>query len=638
MKLNCQDCMRGDHGVCKNIENCLCAEDNHGIKKPSLADGVRVSETAVPPKPEDMEYEQAQKDRERLDNLLDNEVTDASEDNKAIEITKLLITSGHIVSKIEIKRILQEWCRKYGIKIDIPEIIAIVFDDAKTFTALKDVCFNIGLRKKEVLFEKDQFIEVSYYLMGRYHIKRIELNGNMIFFNDKYYSIDAEALIRRKSRDIMLKSKNGDINEIIKTIQDTCQIVTWQDIADSVHIKCLLNGTYDIQRGVFRDYFDPDDLVLNIIPHEYNEEMGWEVIENNVASIIEDKNDRESYYDSLSSALHPFTGIDYQFGGVGQPGTGKSQICFLSKMTLGPDNVTEASIHAIASDKTTQKDVAFKFLNIDMDMSDNTIQGIDTLKKWITQDDFTARGIYERNTTFRPTTRICFMANDLYEINSEEDAEAIYERTHVIKMDKKFRGTDGQVRDIMKKTVSEEHLSGFISYLLKNAHEIWKRQEWRHPMNKMTVEQTWNQYGNRIKEFTETCLEMGENKEDTVDVWNAWMSFTRRKNYHAKNKKKFHEIFDEIVGESPSKTRIGSGEDSKQVYAYHGFRLLRDEEVAKNETTPLTSEMNQAQKALQALTNFPMSNLTTKSENYSILVVKLTELLELLDYMRGDRK
>jgi len=328
---------------------------------------------------------------------------------------------------------------------------------------------------------------------------------------------------------------------------------------------------------------------------------------------------------------------------VGQPGTGKSQLCFLASMVFGEDNVTDATIHRIASDLTTQKDVAFSFLNIDQDMSDESIQNIDVLKRWITQDRFTARGIYEHNTTFRPMARMMFMANNLYEIGSSDDAEAIYERTHIIRIEKKFRFTDSQEKDIMARTASESELSGLITFLLKNATWIWDNQNIHHPINLQTVRDTWNLHGNRIKEFFETCCEKGAFREDQNDVWNAWIHFANKKSYPIKDKKKFAGIFDEIAGNTPTKTRIGNGEDARQVYAYAGFRIMKEDEIASKETVPFASNLN------QELANFFRAFCEESSKSSILSLLSITEksdfgdlykdkIVELLELVKKEKK
>lgn len=633
--------MGDNHDECLNPDTCLCAEDNHGYREPSLKDGVRVDPN--PPSPEEMIYEKARADKEKLDAMFDTGLGDNSAEYQIPQMVRLMVTSGHIISKLKIHDALIKWAKVYGVIAEFKALIDVAWADPDVFNAVKEISYNVGLRKEEVMFDEKQLTEAAQYLMGRYHIKRIELNGNLLFFNDKYYEKNAEALIRRNARKILIKSTNGNIKEVLGLIEDSCDIITWKDIEDHVHLKCLLNGIYDIKRGVFEDRFNPDYIILNQIPHEFNEMATFGKLDKVVSEIIEDERDRMSFYDSLSTALHPYTGIDFQFGGVGQPGTGKSQLCFLASMVLGSDNVTDAPIHRIASDLTTQKDVAFAFLNIDQDMSDEAIQNIDVLKRWITQDKFTARGIYEHNTTFRPMARMMFMANNLYEIGSVDDAEAIYERTHVIRIEKKFRNTSNQTKAIMEKTASESELSGLVTFLLKNATWVWENQNIHYPINIQTVRDTWNLHGNRIKEFFETRCEKGAHREDQNDVWNAWISFANKKNYPLKDKKKFHEIFDEVVGNTPTKTRIGTGEDSRQVWAYAGFRILEEKEIASRETTPFASNL------IQELGNFFGAFCEGSSKSSVLSLLKSVEnsdfgdmykdkFMELLELVEKEKK
>ena len=615
--INCKQCIEGKHEDCSN-ENCLCKSDNHGVKIPTLKDGVIVVES--------VESNNLKYDQDRLNDLLDNGLGNNSPEYMMPEIVKLLVTVKKIVSKISIKSVIKDLCvRKGYASVDLDKWIEVAWSDSDMFSQLKQICFDLGKNRDYILFEQNQLIEVSWYLMGRYHIKKIELNGSMLFFNDRYYENNAEQLIRRNARGLLIKSKNGDMNEVVKMIEDSCKVITWKDIEQHTHLKCLLNGTYDIKSGIFMESFSSDNIILNLIPHNYDEMSNFNEINRIVSEIIPDKRDRQSYYDSLSIALHPYTGIDFQFGGIGSPGTGKSQICELSILVLGDENVSASPIHLIASDLTTQKDVAFKFLNIDMDMSNESIKNIDVLKRWITQDKFTARGIYEHNTTFRPMARMCFMANDLYEIANTDDADAIYERTHIIKIDQKFRGTDTQIKNVVKKIASEDQLNGFITYLLKNATDIFNLQRIHYPINLNTVKEIWNIHGNRIREFFQLWCVKGEFREDQNDVWNRWISFANIKNYQIKDKKKFHQIFDEVAGNTPTKTRIGNGDQSRQVYAYHGFRLLRDDEVNINENIFRASQAQSSESSILSLLN-----INSKNPKIILIEDKIRELLELI--------
>ena len=626
IKINCGPCMKGNHENC-NSDNCLCADVkyNHGVKRETIED-IFNNPNYLRPENEPREYERALTDALDLEDFEDNGMGNNSPTWVLVEMIKLLIVSRHMVSIIDITEHLKKWCRKYRVdenEIDIA--IPTVFQDKDMFLQIKIICYKLGEIKKDILFEKSQLIEVAQWLKGRYFIKRIELTGDLLFFNDEYYKRDAEALIRRKGRECLLRSKNMDMTEIVHSIEDSCDVITWRDIESSIHMKCLLNGLYNIKTGIFTPKFSPDYIILSQIPHNYCEDSDFDRINEKVSSIIPEKSHRQSFYDWISSCLHPYTGIDFQFGNVGGSGTGKSQLGVLVEMGLGEDNCSSASIHLISKDLTTQKDCAFKMANIDYDLSNESVKQIDTLKKWITQDKFTARGIYERSSSFKPMSRLMFMANDLYEIANTDDAEAIYDRTYIIRVDKKFRHQTDEIKQVMKKTATVSQLEGFITYLLNNCTWMYENESYHHTMSVGVVEDVWNTFGNRIKMFVEKWIEKGEFRTETSEPFNKWMNYCISKNFKAKDKKQFSKIFDEIVGNTPTKTRI----DQVECYAYTGFRIKRDDEVTKEETINLDGRtIEEKKEALKALLFYSVENI---SKIFSEIKKdqKSTELLEL---------
>lgn len=617
IKINCAECMKGNHEKCTH-SNCLCREDKHGE---NLRNGAKVDDRYSSPKNEPREYEQALHDMERLEDFEDNGLGNNSPQYALIEYTKLLIYVKHMVSKLDIESVLKSWCLNH--RIDVREMemaIDIVWAEPEVFTQVKKIAKCLGSKNKVTLFDKDQLIEVAEWLKGRYQIKRIEVTGDLLFWNDQYYENDAEALIRRNARSLFCKSKNGDMNEVVKYIEDTCNVITWRDIEKSIHIKALLNGTYNIKTGIFSPKFDPDYIILNQIPHKYDCDQSFSEINGLVTQLIPDNRSKQSFYDFLSTCYHPYTGVDYQFGLLGGAGTGKSQLGVLAELAIGEDNTGNAAIHLIAKDQTTQKNMAFKMLNIDYDLSNESIQQVDVLKEWITQDKRSARGIYEQNSTFRPMSRLLFMANDLYEITNEDDAEAIYDRTYIIRVDKKYRHQETEIKQIMRKTATESQLDGFVTYLLNNATEIFKNESYHYPINLSTVESIWNTYGNRIKMFTEKWIERGVSfRTESSEPYNKWMNYCIQNNFKPKDKKQFSKIFNEIIGNTPTRTRI----DNVECNAYTGFRIKTDEEIADSETIkmPGTDMMASAQSLLKKY--FAIQKEPTKEELIKLLESEL---------------
>ena len=451
-----------------------------------------------------------------------------------------------------------------------------VLDSKEVFTAMKDIAYELGVEGTPILLEKKQNTEVAYWILGRYAIKRIDLSGDVLFFNDQYYKNEAEPLIRRKARECLVNSSNGDMSEIWNYVKDISEIISFEDIMKYSHIVVLLNGTYNIITGEFVEEFSRDNIVLQQVPHDYNPSAKYDELGKVVNQIISDKKDRQMFYDAVSLCLHPYNGVNLQYGGVGISGTGKNQLVDLIRLSLGSDNVSGARIQDIATDATTQKDCAFKMANVDADLSDASVQQIDTIKKWVTQDPMSGRGIYERMTTYRPSSRLIFMANELFEISNSDDASAIYDRTYLAKLNNRVRFTDREVMNVMQKTATKDELEGFVFYLLQNATWIAKHEKTHYSINPQDTKNTWNLFGNRIQMFYEKYfVANASNKTESRIVFDKWLHHALENGFQVKDKKKFYEVFDEVVGTYTMKTRI----NGEQVYAYSGFRLKTDEEL-----------------------------------------------------------
>ncbi len=508
----------------------------------------------------------------------------------ARQIIKHLILKRHAIGKDEISDIVNQWqkFRHYNLDVkEIRKIIDSIWSNKDMFREIKSIAHRLGIEGKQILLDKGQIHEVAEWLKGRYHIKRIDIDGKLLFFNDKHYEQKADDLIRREARECLILSTKNDVNEILSYIEDTGEIITLADIMQDIHLKCLLNGIYNIKTGEFSTGFDPEHIILNQIPHHYKDDSSFEILDKVVREIIANEKNTQSLYDFLSTCLHPYTGIDFQFGGIGQSGTGKSQICDLVVLTLGEDNVSDASIHTLAKDPTTQIDVAYKMCNVDREMSANDIKETSMLKKWITQDRFRNRAIFEHSGDFRPTARLMFMTNNLYEMANHDDADAMYERTHLITIETKHRGTVKEINKIMEKTATVEQLEGLITYLLKNTTEIYQMQKIHHPMTSKQVEDVWNRHGNRIREFIKKwCVKGVTFATERGEVWDKWLGHALDKEFPSKGRDTFYEQFEEIVGVKAVATERGG---MKGRY-YIGIRLISDQELGMKETDDIQKE------------------------------------------------
>lgn len=520
-----------------------------------------------------------------------------------VAVTKLIglyIKKDKIIEKQELQRLALLWANKFNLPLrplEISACIKNIWKNKLILDEIKNLAYRHGQNHHGVILMEDQLIEAAYWLMGRYHIKRIELTGDLIFFNDKYYSRDTEEYIKREARKLLIDSTKNSLQEVIAMIEDIAPIIKSRDLDRYGHLKCLENGTYNIKTGEFTMDFDAEYIILNQIPHRYDETATYAEINKKVSEIIPDEKNRQSYYDFLSTCLHPHTGIDIMFIGIGVAGTGKSQIGEkFPPMIFGEDNVSFASIHSIAKDATVQNDIALKMLNIDAELSDDDINHINVIKRWVTQDKFSARSIYAHITTYKPTARLMCLANALFEIDSNEDAEAIYERTHIVRMDQKFRATEKEIKNVFEKVVeaNPKELDGLITYLLKNATEIYGMQKIHNPMKPKQVMAIWNQFGNHIREFiSKHVIHTKDASKPTKreSVWVAWQDYAMEKSIDEKTRNNFYEKFEQIIEIEPVKVKDEYG---NTIVSFPGIRLKTDDELKVDELKASAEVMEQS--------------------------------------------
>jgi len=107
--------------------------------------------------------------------------------------------------------------------------------------------------------------------------------------------------------------------------------------------------------------------------------------------------------------------------------------------------------------------------------------------------------------------------------------------------------------------------------------EIYKKQRIHFPIDTAIVASIWNQHGNRIRKFIDKWLvKDAEFKSEKNDVWAKWLGVSIAEKFPAKNRNKFFDDFEEILGMSSTKIRFS---DTITVWGYRGFRIRKDEEA-----------------------------------------------------------
>lgn len=472
-------------------------------------------------------------------------------------------------------------------KFDI--IIKNVFNNVDVIESLKKLAVMYGTMKESILLTKDQHLEAAIYIVERYNVKRHGLDGRLIYFNEIHYDDKTEAFLNRQIQHLMIRPRNVDLKEVYNAIKNESPLITLEEIQKHSHMVCLLNGTYNIKTREFSTIFSPDYYIFDQIPYNYGGTQPYPEIKKFITTLIPEESDRAFYYDFTSTCFHPYNGINFQLGLVGPAGTGKTELNRLAGKCFNDDRVHGATVQRISDDATIRVDVSFGRLNIDGDMTDMGISQISNTKKFISQEVFTDRPIYNHSDKYRPSSRLMFSANSLYEISNKDDADAIYDRSKIIKILKKFRHTTQDIKNYIDNEIPKQEFDGYVTFLLHNASDMWERQDTKYKLDPTEARDIWNETGNHILQFIKKYLvKDARSTVKSLDIYNKWEEHVIHSNIDkVVSTVEFYHILEERTGRVKEKVRLHDDSNSNMVWGYYGLRLRTDDEISSRDQTHL---------------------------------------------------
>lgn len=450
-----------------------------------------------------------------------------------------------IISKTEIMKKLIDWLEKVKMKgkeeehaenpiydvtlkpTEMKIMIESVFNRKENFEWIKSLAIEYGKLGADTYFDSDQHIELSIYLTERYKIKKIGLDGSLIYFTGKYYSMKTEAFLPRKILDCTTRIKKTVVDEVLAHVKNYAPVVQEDIFEKHEHIIVFENGTYNIKTGDFSSTFNSENLVRRSMPHTFDESASFEEAEKILKAIFNTDRNYLMFLDYLSMCIYPSIGLYKMYVLLSPPGTGKKQVSTFIRNLFSPDNVTHFSIQEIVTDPTDRIAAARSMINIDEDMGNMTIKDVGWLLKWVTMDKLSARAIYGYPVTFRPSSRLMANSNVLFDVTQPSHMEALNDRTNTTQLEKRFRGTEGNIPDIVNKMFTQEHYNAYMTFILKNATILYKSQELKYANSSMEEKMIWDEFSGWIMKFCKIYMVKTPDKNvNTQDVWTTWIDYS----------------------------------------------------------------------------------------------------------------
>jgi len=168
------------------------------------------------------------------------------------------------------------------------------------------------------------------------------------------------------------------------------------------------------------------------------------------------------------------------------------------------------------------------------------------------------------------------MCNSCNLSNQSQVYSLLFNVSNFFILKKKFRKTDGEISDIVKKSYNNSDYDKLITKLLHNAHKLYKSQvvEFRH--STIQEENIWNEFGNWLKQFVKKrMIKVPDVKVAAHSVWLAWNDFADLHDIPVGSPRKFYKKFEVVANVEMANVKI----DELRRSGFYGIRLLEDEEI-----------------------------------------------------------
>jgi P4 family phage/plasmid primase-like protien len=318
------------------------------------------------------------------------------------------------------------------------------------------------VQKNRSLSEKQSLIEIATEnIMSKYRLVTIEENKEILFYNGNgVYVQGGEILIEKELESIFgFELRLYDITEIKGHIMRKTYVKR-EKFDSNLDIVNLINGLYNMPTGKLEPH-SPDYYSLNQKPFPYNPKARPKYFIKFLKDIL--------YVDDILTAIDiiAYTFLRYNpkehyFILIGVGANGKSVYTGLITNLHGSKNVSNVSMKSLVEDRFALADLENKDVNIDTELSPNSIKDMSTLKKLTGNPPIR---IQRKNQHAYDTilhAKLIFNANQLP--ISPDNSDAHFRREIILSFPNQFEG-DKEDPDLLKKISTEEELSGIFNII-----------------------------------------------------------------------------------------------------------------------------------------------------------------------------
>lgn len=293
------------------------------------------------------------------------------------------------------------------------------------------------------------------------------------------------------------------------------------------------NGIYNIFDDKMES-FNPDYIITNKIPWDYNPNAYSELMDNTLNQFAcNDTETRKLIEEVVGYTLFPKNELGKGFIIVGDKANGKSTFLKLLVYMIGENNYSSISLDDIINSRFRVYEVAGKLLNIGDDIGNGYIPEAETLRKLITGDVITAEQKGKNPIQFFCFAKFIFSANDIPRIKDPTGATA--RRIIIIPFKNKFdASTSNYDPYFLDKAKTRESMEYLIKVGIAGLKRVIKNKGFSETEETKELLKEFNKNNNPVLEYIDflendheptITLEQLINQYSCMDILNSVYGF-----------------------------------------------------------------------------------------------------------------
>ena len=310
--------------------------------------------------------------------------------------------------------------------------------------------------------KQDLIEEATRLVMSKHRFLTIEETKDILFYDEDkgVYVIGREILIEKElDKTFDFKLKTADITEIRNYVMRKTYTKR-QDIDPNLDIVNLKNGLYNIRTGELSPH-TPDYYSINQKCFNYNSGA----ISKHFRKFLDDvlyPQDIQTAIDIIAYTFLRYNPYELYFILIGVGANGKSVYTGLVNNLHGLNNVSNVPLKALVENRFALADLENKDVNIDTELSSNSIKDMSILKKLTGRHPMRIerKGKQAYDTILH--AKLIFNANQIP--TNPDSSDAHYRREIILSFPNQFEG-DKEDPELLNKLSTEEELSGIFNII-----------------------------------------------------------------------------------------------------------------------------------------------------------------------------